>query len=245
MQTIDPQEIAKFEEMAERWWDESGPFAPLHRINPLRISYILEQLGRNGTPPLRGVSILDIGCGGGLLSVPLARLGASVTGVDASQKNIGIANTHLRNMAEAGALDINFRADTAEDMAARGEEFDVVLAMEVIEHVANPSLFMQSVCDMVRPGGTLIASTMNKTPKSYMLAIIGAEYIMRWLPKGTHKWADFVPPADLAQMMERGGMEISSLKGMTYQPFSRRWSIGDDVSVNYLITGRKDGQSAK
>jgi 2-polyprenyl-6-hydroxyphenyl methylase/3-demethylubiquinone-9 3-methyltransferase len=238
--TIDDAEIEKFEKMAEDWWNPDGPFKPLHALNPLRIQFIRDQLIQHfqrGDPlkptPLRGLTILDIGCGGGLLCEPMTRLGAMVTGVDAADRNIDIARTHAQRME----LSIDYRCAAAEDLAAEGLAFDVVLNMEVVEHVAEVDLFLNAAARLVRPGGLMIVATLNRTAKSYALAIVGAEYIMRWLPVGTHDWLKFVRPSELARSLRTANMKIETLTGLTYNPLKETWSLNErDLDVNYIAT---------
>jgi 2-polyprenyl-6-hydroxyphenyl methylase/3-demethylubiquinone-9 3-methyltransferase len=235
--SIDPAEIAKFEAMAAEWWNPDGKFRPLHMMNPVRLGYITRQIGsefgRDLTQPrpFDGLRILDIGCGGGLLSEPMARLGAAVVGADAAARNIPVARVH----AEAQGLTIDYRHTTAEALAAAGESFDVVLAMEIVEHVADPASFVATCRALLRPGGLLIASTINRTGKSFAMAIIGAEWVMRWLPKGTHDWAKFITPDELFGMYTRAGLDPVDRKGFVFNPLSWQWSISErDLSVNYV-----------
>ena len=236
----DPSEIAKFEAMAAEWWDPKGKFKPLHMMNPVRLGYITTQIavefGRDlkSPRPFEGLRLLDIGCGGGLLSEPMARLGASVVGADAAQKNIEVARLH----AEQVGLQIDYRAETAEALLAAGESFDAVLAMEIVEHVAAPPAFVQACHDLLRPGGVLVMSTLNRTARSFAAAIIGAEWVMRWLPRGTHEWARFITPDELAAMMQTAGLRVVDRRGMVFNPVSWGWSLSDrDMSVNYAVTG--------
>jgi 2-polyprenyl-6-hydroxyphenyl methylase/3-demethylubiquinone-9 3-methyltransferase len=237
--SIDPAEVAKFEAMAAEWWDVSGKFKPLHMMNPVRLDYICAQVAaefgrdRAGLRPFAGLRVLDIGCGGGLLSEPMARLGADVTGADAAAGNIEVARLHAADME----LVIDYRATTAEGLAAAGEVYDVVLAMEIVEHVANPAEFVATCQSLLRPGGLIVMSTLNRTARSFLAAIIGAEWVMRWLPKGTHDWQKFIPPDDLAAMMGRAGLRPVDRKGFVFNPVSWQWSISDrDLSVNYAVT---------
>ena len=241
--TADAAEIARFEAMAEDWWNPAGKFAPLHKFNPVRLAFIRDRLcARFGLDPmaelpLKGLRLLDIGCGGGLLSEPMARLGATVTGVDASARNIGIAAAHA---AQTG-IEIDYRAGTVEELVADGEPpFDAVLNCEVVEHVADVELFLQSCAALVRPGGLMVVATLNRTPKSFALAIVGAEYVLRWLPRGTHDWRKFVRPSELARGLRAGGVEIVELAGLVYRPLGGDWRIGRDVAVNYLAFAVKD-----
>ena len=236
----DPSEIAKFEAMAAEWWDPKGKFKPLHMMNPIRLGYITTQIatefGRDlkAPRPFEGLRLLDIGCGGGLLSEPMARLGAQVVGADAAPKNIEVARLH----ADQVGLDIDYRAETAEALLAAGESFDAVLAMEIVEHVAEPPAFVQACHDLLRPGGVLVMSTLNRTARSFAAAIVGAEWVMRWLPKGTHEWPRFITPEELAAMMQASGLKVVDRRGMVFNPLSWGWSLSDrDMSVNYAATG--------
>jgi 2-polyprenyl-6-hydroxyphenyl methylase/3-demethylubiquinone-9 3-methyltransferase len=235
--TVDPSEVAKFEAMAAEWWDPNGKFKPLHMMNPVRLDYITEQIAaefdRDLTSPLpfAGLKIIDIGCGGGLLCEPMARLGAEIVGVDAAGGNIPVAQTH----AEQSGLNIDYRHTTAEDVAASGERFDVVLNMEVVEHVADPLAYLTACRQLLKPGGLHLCSTINRNPKSFAVAIVGAEYVMRWLPKGTHEWNKFITPDELYDLMRNAGLEPVDRKGYVFNPVSWRWSISDrDLSVNYV-----------
>lgn len=240
--TIDPSEVAKFEAMAAEWWNPNGKFRPLHLMNPCRLDYITTQIaaeyGRDLTKPLpfAGLRILDIGCGGGLLSEPMARLGAEVVGADAAPRNIPVAQVH----AQASGLAIDYRFTTAEDLAAAGEQFDVVLNMEVVEHVSDPLAYLTACHDLLKSGGIMLCSTLNRNPKSYLMAIIGAEWVMRWLPKGTHDWAKFITPDELYALINRAGLTPVDRKGMVFNPVSWGWSVSArDLSVNYVTTSRK------
>ncbi len=235
--TVDPSEVAKFEAMAAEWWDPKGKFKPLHMMNPCRLDYITRQIagefGRDlsGDKPFEGLRLLDIGCGGGLLSEPMARLGATVVGADAAAGNIPVAQVH----AEQSGLDIDYRNITAEEMAAAGEKFDVVLNMEVVEHVYDPLAYLTAVHDLLKPGGLHICSTINRNPKSFAVAILGAEYVMRWLPKGTHEWSKFITPDELYDLIRNAGLDPVDRKGFVFNPISWQWSISDrDLSVNYV-----------
>lgn len=238
--TIDPAEIERFSRIADEWWDPSGKFAPLHRLNPVRIGYIRDRVAAhwqrdalNGEP-LKGLSLLDIGCGGGLLSEPMTRLGASVMGVDASSRNIAVAALH----AERGGLAIDYRQGTAEALAESGTQFDVVLALEVVEHVADVDLFLRSCGRLVKPGGLLFLSTLNRTAKAWVLAIAGAEYVLGWLPRGTHDWKKFLKPSEVARGLRAGGIEPQEIVGVVYAPLSRKWSLNrNDLDVNYMLYG--------
>ncbi|WP_391480756.1 bifunctional 2-polyprenyl-6-hydroxyphenol methylase/3-demethylubiquinol 3-O-methyltransferase UbiG [Nereida sp. NH-UV-3] len=240
--TVDPAEIAKFEAMAAEWWDVNGKFKPLHMLNPCRLDYITRQIaaefGRDLTQdaPFEGLRILDIGCGGGLLCEPMARLGATIVGADAAERNIPVAKVH----AEQCGLDIDYRFTTAEAMADAGEQFDVVLNMEVVEHVADPLAYLTACQQLLKPGGLQICSTLNRNPKSYLMAIIGAEHIMRWLPKGTHEWSKFITPDELFELLTTSGMTPVDRKGFVFNPISWSWSISEkDLSVNYVTASTK------
>ncbi|WP_147109743.1 bifunctional 2-polyprenyl-6-hydroxyphenol methylase/3-demethylubiquinol 3-O-methyltransferase UbiG [Tateyamaria sp. syn59] len=235
--TVDPSEIAKFEAMAAEWWDPNGKFKPLHMLNPCRLDYITSQIAAEfdrdltGPEAFKGLRILDIGCGGGLLSEPMARLGAEVVGADAAERNIPVAKVH----AEQSGLTIDYRHTTAEDMAAAGEQFDVVLNMEVVEHVADPLSYLTACRQLLKPGGLHICSTINRNPKSYMMAIIGAEHVMRWLPKGTHEWNKFITPDELFDLMRNAGLDPVDRKGFVFNPLTWAWKLSDtDLSVNYV-----------
>ena len=235
--TVDPEDIARFSAIAAEWWDPTGKFRPLHRLNPLRLTYIRDtvcrRLGRDPLAPeaLKGLRVVDIGCGGGLLSEPMARMGATVVGVDAAEKNVKTAAAHA---AETGTP-VDYRATTAEALAASGERFDVVLAMEVIEHVADVDLFVKSCADLLAPGGVLFLATLNRTPKSFALAIVGAEYILRWMPRGTHNWRQFLRPSEMAAAVRAHGLGIRDLTGVTYNPLLDEFKLNPrDLDVNYM-----------
>jgi 2-polyprenyl-6-hydroxyphenyl methylase / 3-demethylubiquinone-9 3-methyltransferase len=237
--TLDRDEVARFAKLAGEWWDANGPFRPLHRINPVRLTYIRDQLCRKfgrdkkaAASSLAGLSVLDIGCGGGLVAEPLARLGAEVTGIDPASENIAAAKAH----AEGARLDIAYRAATAEALAAEGSAFDAVLLLEVIEHVPDVPLFLRSVAPLVKPGGVMILSTLNRTLKAYALAIIGAELILRWLPLGTHNWDRFVTPEELRGALRGAGLAHSDTTGMVYNPLADEWRLARDTDVNYFAT---------
>ncbi|WP_395003093.1 bifunctional 2-polyprenyl-6-hydroxyphenol methylase/3-demethylubiquinol 3-O-methyltransferase UbiG [Cypionkella sp.] len=240
--TIDPAEVAKFEAMAAEWWDTEGKFKPLHLMNPCRLDYITSQIAaefdRDLTQalPFAGLRILDIGCGGGLLSEPMARLGAEVVGADAAARNIPVAQIHA---AQSG-LSIDYRHTSAEALAEAGEQFDVVLNMEVVEHVADPLGYLTACQQLLRPGGLMICSTLNRNAKSFAMAIIGAEWVMRWLPKGTHDWAKFITPDELYALIVGAGLEPVDRKGMVFNPISWKWSVSArDLSVNYVTASVK------
>jgi 2-polyprenyl-6-hydroxyphenyl methylase/3-demethylubiquinone-9 3-methyltransferase len=238
MQTsIDKTEVAKFEAMAAEWWDVSGKFKPLHMMNPCRLDYITTQIAaefgrdRDADRPFQGLRLLDIGCGGGLLSEPMARLGAEVVGADAAAGNIPVAQIHA---AQSG-LRIDYRNTTAEALAEAGERFDVVLNMEVVEHVADPLSYLSSCRTLLKPGGLMLTSTINRNPKSFAVAIIGAEHVMRWLPKGTHDWTKFITPDELFDLLTRAGLVPVDRKGFVFNPLQWQWSISaKDLSVNYV-----------
>ncbi|WP_420861827.1 bifunctional 2-polyprenyl-6-hydroxyphenol methylase/3-demethylubiquinol 3-O-methyltransferase UbiG [Algirhabdus cladophorae] len=240
--TVDPNEIAKFEAMAAEWWDPTGKFKPLHMLNPCRLDYITRQIaaeyGRDlgQDLPFKGLRILDIGCGGGLLSEPLARLGADVVGADAAERNIPVAQIH----AEQSGLKIDYRFTTAEALAQAGEQFDAVVNMEVVEHVADPLAYLTACQTLLKPGGVHICSTINRNPKSFMMAIIGAEYVMRWLPKGTHEWNKFITPDELFKLLSDAGLTPVDRQGFVFNPLGFTWSLSDrDLSVNYTTTSTK------
>ncbi|MBT9383876.1 bifunctional 2-polyprenyl-6-hydroxyphenol methylase/3-demethylubiquinol 3-O-methyltransferase UbiG [Pseudooceanicola sp. CBS1P-1] len=235
--TIDPAEVAKFEAMAAEWWDPTGKFKPLHMMNPVRLEYITTQIAAEFSRdlkdphPFKGLRLLDIGCGGGLLCEPMARLGATVVGVDAAGRNIPVAQAHA---AQSG-LEIDYRHTSAEAMAEAGEQFDIVLNMEVVEHVADPLTYLSACHDLLKPGGLHLCSTLNRNSKSFAMAIVGAEWVMRWLPKGTHDWAKFITPDELYALISRAGMTPVDRKGYVFNPISWQWKISDrDLSVNYV-----------
>jgi 2-polyprenyl-6-hydroxyphenyl methylase / 3-demethylubiquinone-9 3-methyltransferase len=239
--TIDEAEVARFSRLAGQWWDPHGKMAVLHRFNPVRLAYIRDAACRRfDRDPrklgcLAGLRILDIGCGGGILCEPLARLGAAVVGVDPAPANIAAARLH----AEKSGLAIDYRAATAEVLADTGERFDIVLAMEVVEHVADVSLFVKRCAEMVKPGGLMIAATINRTLKSFALAIVGAEYVLRWLPRGTHRWDRFVTPNELEIAMTEGGLRLCGETGVIYHPLADRWQLSSDMDVNYMLTAEQ------
>ena len=237
--TIDESEIAKFEAMAAEWWDPNGKFKPLHMLNPCRLDYITRQIAAeferdlNDPLPFKGLRLLDIGCGGGLLCEPMARLGATVIGADAAERNIPVAQLH----AEQQGLEIEYRHTAAEDMVAAGEVFDIVLNMEVVEHVSDPLTFLTACQQLLKPGGLMTCSTINRNPKSYAFAIVGAEVIMRWLPKGTHEWSKFITPDELYQLLENAGLDPVDRTGFVFNPLTWQWRLSDrDLSVNYVTT---------
>jgi 2-polyprenyl-6-hydroxyphenyl methylase/3-demethylubiquinone-9 3-methyltransferase len=235
--TIDNDEVARFSRLAGQWWDPHGPMAPLHKFNPVRLAYIrdraAEHFDRDATrlDSLAGLSMLDIGCGAGILAEPLARLGAAVVGADPSDSNIAVARAH----AVQSGLSIDYRNTSAEALAAAGESYDVVLAMEVVEHVADVALFVDVAAAMVKPGGLLFVATLNRTVKSFALAIVGAEYILRWLPRGTHQWDKFVTPNELEIALEQSGLHIAAETGVIYNLLADRWQLSSDMDVNYMV----------
>lgn len=238
--SIDPADVARFDRLGDAWWDEAGPMGKLHEINPVRLGYLRDLLASQATTatedgPLGGLRVLDIGCGGGILSEPLARMGARVTGIDPAPGNIAAATSH----AQAGGLSIDYRATTAEALASSAARFDVVLAMEVVEHVADRDGFVATVASLVEPGGLLVLSTLNRTAKSFALAIVGAEYVLRWLPRGTHRWSQFVTPAELTTAVRRTGLTTLGTRGMVYDPLRRDWRLSRDTDVNYFLAARK------
>lgn len=240
--TIDPAEVAKFEAMAAEWWNPNGKFKPLHMLNPCRLDYITRQIAAefdrdlSSPRPFQGLRLLDIGCGGGLLAEPMARLGADVVGADAAARNIPVAEVHARQ----SGLTIDYRHTTAEDLAAAGEQFDVVLNMEVVEHVADPLAYLTACQRLLKPGGLMICSTLNRNAKSFMMAIVGAEHVMRWLPKGTHDWKKFITPDELYDLIRKAGLDPVDRKGMVFNPLGWSWSLSArDLSVNYVTASIK------
>ncbi|MCC6007157.1 MAG: bifunctional 2-polyprenyl-6-hydroxyphenol methylase/3-demethylubiquinol 3-O-methyltransferase UbiG [Rhodobacteraceae bacterium] len=235
--TVDAAEVAKFEAMAAEWWDTQGKFKPLHMLNPCRLDYITAQIAAefdrdlSSPRPFEGLRLLDIGCGGGLLSEPMARLGAEVVGADAAERNIPVARLH----AEQSGLKIDYRHTTAEALAEAGEVFDGLLNMEVVEHVADPLAYLRACHDLLRPGGLMVCSTINRNPKSFAMAIVGAEYVMRWLPRGTHEWRKFITPDELFALLREAGLDPVDRKGFVFNPLSWSWSLSArDLSVNYV-----------
>jgi 2-polyprenyl-6-hydroxyphenyl methylase/3-demethylubiquinone-9 3-methyltransferase len=240
--TVDTEEVERFSRHAADWWDPRGPMAALHKFNPVRLAYIRDQaaahFGRNARKLdcLAGLRILDIGCGGGILSEPLARIGADVVGADPSEDNIAAATAH----ANESGIDIDYRATTAEELARANERFDIVLAMEVVEHVADVALFVKACAAMVKPGGLMIAATINRTVKSFALAIVGAEYVLRWLPRGTHRWDKFVTPNELEIALEQSALRITGETGVIYNLLADRWQLSGDMDVNYMLVAKKN-----
>ncbi|MBX3584332.1 MAG: bifunctional 2-polyprenyl-6-hydroxyphenol methylase/3-demethylubiquinol 3-O-methyltransferase UbiG [Rhizobiaceae bacterium] len=239
--TIDTAEVERFSAMAAEWWNPNGKFRPLHKFNPIRLAYIRDQVaarfGRDPREarPFQGLHFLDIGCGGGLLCEPMARLGAEVVGVDPSENNIEVARLH----AAESRVNIDYRATTAEALADAGEKFDVVLNMEVVEHVADVGLFVSRCAEMVKPGGIMFVATINRTLKALGLAIVGAEYVLRWLPRGTHQYGKLVRPDELETALAHAGMAIIDRSGVTYNPLADRWQRSKDMDVNYMVLAEK------
>jgi len=235
--SIDPAEVERFSALAETWWDPRGSMAPLHRLNPARLRFLRETLAAHfrrdakSLSPFEGLRILDIGCGGGLISEPLARLGATVTGIDAAEANVAVARAHARG----ADLEIDYRQASAEELAAAGESFDAVLALEVVEHVADVDVFLQAAAALTQPGAAFVASTLNRTPKSLLFGIVGAEYLLRWLPRGTHRWDRFLKPSEFAAGLRRQGLHVREIRGLVYDLLAREWRLGRDLDVNYLI----------
>ena len=239
--SVDPTELERFSQLAADWWNPHGPMSALHKFNPVRLGYIRDQAAeRFDRDPkkldcLKGLRILDIGCGGGILSEPLARLGAQMVGADPSESNIAAARAH----AEAAGVAVDYRATTAEEMAAASERFDVVLAMEVVEHVIDVDAFVATCASMVKSGGLMFAATLNRTLKSFAFAIIGAEYVLRWLPRGTHQWDKFVTPQELETAIEDGGLQVIGERGVIYNPLADRWQLSSDMDVNYMLVAQR------
>ena len=240
---LDPKEVSRFEALAEEFWDPEGPMRPLHRLNPLRIAYIRDHAAKlpaasaaGGLRPLSGLRLADIGCGPGLLSEPMARLGAEVTAIDPSPRSIEIA----RSRSSLTGLDIDYRTTGVEALGEAGELFDVVLAMEVIEHTTDPDLFVYALADITRPGGLVVLSTLNRTARSWLLGIVAAEYVLGWLPRGTHQWRRFIPPATLARLLRRRGLRVVDTRGVVYRPHRDDFVISRNLAVNYMIAAVRD-----
>jgi 2-polyprenyl-6-hydroxyphenyl methylase/3-demethylubiquinone-9 3-methyltransferase len=239
--SVDRDEVARFDRLAERWWDANGPMRALHRLNPVRLAYIRDaacaRFGRDARAPhpLSGLSVLDVGCGAGLLSEPLTRLGGSVVGLEPGAANVAVARRH----AEASGLAIDYRGETVEEVVARGERFDLVLAMEVVEHVPDVQAFVAACCAAAKPGGLLVMATINRTLRAFALAIVGAEYVLGWLPRGTHEWDKFVTPEELEEATYAGGLSLSDVSGVVYNPLRDTWTLSRDTSVNYMATAER------
>jgi len=241
--SIDPADVARFSAQAAEWWDPKGPFAPLHRFNPARLKFVrdraAEHFGRDvrTRAPFAGLSLIDIGCGGGLIAEPMRRMGFEVTALDASSENIGTARAH----AEQVGLDITYRAATVEQMVeANAGPFDVVLTMEVIEHVADPEAFVRACSKLIKPGGLMIVATLNRTLKGLLLGKVAAEYVLRWVPAGTHDWRQFLKPEELRAMLDGESLTVTGPYGLAYDPLNDRWSEGDDVGINYMMMATRD-----
>ncbi len=240
--SLDPDEVAKFTAMAAEWWDPKGKFRPLHRFNPVRLGFIRDtleahfRLSPSARRPFEGLRVLDIGCGGGLVSEPMTRLGAAVTAVDASEANIKTAMAH----AQQGGLEIDFRAGTVEALIEQGEApFDVVLNLEVVEHVADPARFLKDCASLVKPGGVMIVATLNRTAKAFALAIVGAEYVLGWLPRGTHEFEKFLRPEEIEAPMSAAGLTVQPAQGVSFNPITDQWRLSDDTKVNYLMVAAR------
>lgn len=239
--TIDPDEVERFRRIAAEWWNPTGPFRPIHQLNPVRLDFIRTRLlahfasDARSLRPFAGRRLLDIGCGGGLVAEPMARLGFAVTAIDADPTTLAAARTH----AAGAGLDIDYRETTAEALAAAGETFDVVLALEVVEHVTDPALFLAAAAALTAPGGAFVASTLNRTIQAFTMAIVGAEYVLRWLPRGTHHWRKFRRPSELAAGLRPHGLTVVELAGLVFQPSRGGWSLGRNLGANYLLFATK------
>ena len=244
-ESVNEEEVSRFAALAGEWWNPSGPYAPLHKLTPARVEYVRDRLaekfGRDASNlrSLKDLTVLDVGCGGGILSEPLARLGADVTGIEPAEENIEAARAHA---AESG-LQINYRAAAAEELQKEGKRFDAVVASEVIEHVNDPAAFVKTLAALARPGGLVMLSTLNRTLKSYALAIVGAEYVLRWIPAGTHDWNKFVTPDELGSYIGAAGLAVADVTGMIYDPLRDRWRLGRDAGVNYWLCAEKRSDS--
>lgn len=245
--TVDREEVARFAAQARHWWDEGGSMRMLHRLNPVRIAYVRDQATRHfgrdhrRLDSLAGLRVLDIGCGGGILSEPLARLGADVVGIDPAAENVEAARGH----AQSAGVSVDYRATTAEALADAGERFDLVLAMEVVEHVSDVDLFVRRAGEMVNPGGLMVAATINRTVKSFALAIVAAEYVLGWLPRGTHSWDKLVTPAELDRAFVGAGLKPANSTGVIYNLLADRWQLSDDLDVNYMMTAVRPPEDAE
>jgi 2-polyprenyl-6-hydroxyphenyl methylase/3-demethylubiquinone-9 3-methyltransferase len=239
--TIDAAEVERFAAIAPDWWNETGAFRPLHRLNPARVEYVRDRLAAQFArdiktrAPFAGLSLLDIGCGGGLMCEPLARLGFTVTGIDADATALAIAREH----AKAQEIAIDYRAQPAEALVTAKRQFDAVLALEVVEHTSDPALFVATAARLVKPGGALLLSTLNRTPKAYAVAILGAEYLLRWLPRGTHDYRKFRRPSELARDTRAAGLAVEDIRGLVYDPWQDQWHLGNNLGVNYLLFATK------
>lgn len=239
--TVDPDEVAYYRQLADKWWDTEGPFWPLHALNTFRVEFLRRaicnhfQRDPEELHPLKGLTVLDIGCGGGILSESIATLGGAVTGVDVVEKNIQVAKLH----ASQSNLPIRYRLSTAEALVAEGHHFDIVLNMEVVEHVADLAAFMKSCSLLIGEGGMTVVATINRTPLSYLFAIIGAEYVLRWLPKGTHQWHKFRRPSEISELLRAQGVEITERVGVNVNPLNRRFSLSPRLAVNYMLVARR------
>jgi 2-polyprenyl-6-hydroxyphenyl methylase/3-demethylubiquinone-9 3-methyltransferase len=239
--TVDRDEIERFARIAKTWWDPEGEFRALHKLNPVRLGFIRDRLARHfgrdirAVKPFAGLRLLDIGCGGGLVSEPLARLGFDVTGIDAGEAMLEVARGH----AAASGVAVDYRRSTAEDLAASGARYDAVLALEVLEHVARPEVFLAAAAGLLTPGGAFVVSTINRTSKAFLFAIVGAEYLLRWLPRGTHDWNKFLRPSELAAGLRRQGLGVQDVSGLVYHPLADGWALSRDLDVNYLLFATK------
>lgn len=244
--SLKQHELAKFAAISDTWWDSEGPFKPLHNMNPTRLAFIRSTLCRhfskdpNCARPFEGLKIVDVGCGGGILSEPLARMGATVTGVDAVEKNINVARLHADLDPETSTIE--YCCTTAEKLVEEQRKFDAVIALEVIEHVAAPAEFCKSLAALAYPGGATVISTINRSMRAYVTAIVAAEYLLNWLPKGTHQWSSFLTPEELVLILQRASINVKEMAGFVYSPLTGRWSLSDDISVNFIAYGTKDGQ---
>jgi len=238
--SVDPKEAAQFAALADRWWDAEGPFRPLHRLGPARMRFVVDAVERHfgrprGVGQLTGLDAIDIGCGGGLVTEPLRRLGARAVGLDVTEENVAAAAAH----AASAGLDIDYRLGTAEALAAAGERYDLVVSLEVVEHTPDPNVFLAAAADLVAPGGLLVLSTINRTMKSLALAKIGAEYVLRWLPRGTHDWRKFVKPSEMARPLRDAGLRVERVEGVVYRPLTDEWALDPDTTVNYMLAASR------